>query len=50
MFQGPLSGPVVVALTAIFDLDDDGANLLDDTLLQHTGEAVADLHPAARED
>jgi hypothetical protein len=49
MFQGPLPGTVVAALTAIFDLDDEGADLLDNTLLQHAGEAVADLQPAAGE-
>jgi hypothetical protein len=46
MFQGPLPGPVVAALTAIFDLDDEGTNRLDDALLEHVGEAITDLQPA----
>jgi hypothetical protein len=49
MFQGPLPGTVVAALTAIFDLDDEGADLLDNALLQHAGEAVVDLQPTVRE-
>jgi hypothetical protein len=49
MFQGPLLGTVVAALTAIFDLDDEGADLLDNALLQHAGEAVADLQLVAGE-
>jgi hypothetical protein len=40
MFQGPLPAHIVAALTAIFDIDDDDANTLDDALLQHAGEAV----------
>jgi hypothetical protein len=39
----------VAALKAIFDLDDEGTDLLDNALLQHAGEAVADLQPAAGE-
>jgi hypothetical protein len=50
MFQGPLPKHIMAALMAIFDLDDDGANLLDDTLLQHAGEAFADLQPVDKED
>jgi hypothetical protein len=49
MFQGPLPGIAVAALTAIFDLDDEGADLLDNALLQHAGKAVTDLQPAAGE-
>jgi hypothetical protein len=30
-------------MTTIFGLDDDGAALLDDTLLQHAGEAFSEL-------
>lgn len=43
MFQGPLPEQVVAAMTTIFGLDDDGAALLDDTLLQHAGEAFSEL-------
>jgi hypothetical protein len=49
MFQGPLPGAIVAALTAIFGLDDEGADILDNALLQHAGEAVADLQPTAGE-
>jgi hypothetical protein len=43
MFQGPLPEHVIAALSALFDLEDDGADLLDNALLQHAGAAVADL-------
>jgi hypothetical protein len=49
MFQGPLPGAIVAALTAIFGLDDEGADILDNALLQHAGEAVADLQPTTGE-
>jgi hypothetical protein len=49
MFQGPLPGTAVAALKAIFDLDDEGTDLLDNALLQHAGEAVADLQPTTGE-
>jgi hypothetical protein len=45
MFQGPLPDHIIAALSAMFDLDDDGSNLLHDALLQHVGEALGDLAP-----
>jgi hypothetical protein len=47
MFQGPLPEHIMAALTAIFG--NDGDNILDEALLQHAGEAVADLHAADAE-
>jgi hypothetical protein len=43
MFQGPLPEHVVAALTALFGLDDDGAEVLDDALLHHAGQALPEL-------
>lgn len=45
MFRGPLPEHIVAAMTAIFELDDDGINVLDEALLQHAREAVDDLLP-----
>jgi hypothetical protein len=43
MFQGPLPEHVIAALSALFELENDAADLLDNALLQHAGAAVADL-------
>jgi hypothetical protein len=45
MFTGPLPPHIVEALTAIFNLDDDDTDVLDDALLQHAGTALAELSP-----
>jgi hypothetical protein len=45
MFRGPLLPHIVGALTAIFSLDDDDTDMLDDALLQHAGTAVTELSP-----
>nr|TKV97270.1 hypothetical protein SEVIR_9G483300v2 [Setaria viridis] len=42
-FHGPIPETIVAALTAIFGLDDEGADMLDEALLTHAGTAVADL-------
>jgi hypothetical protein len=36
-------------LTAIFSLDDDDTDMLDDALLQHAGTAVTELSPLQEE-
>jgi hypothetical protein len=46
MFQGPLPQHVIAALTALFDLDNKDADLIDNALLQHAGASVGDLAPA----
>jgi hypothetical protein len=47
MFQGSLSENIVIAaLSALFELDDDSTDLLDNALLLHAGQAVADLASA----
>jgi hypothetical protein len=46
MFQGPLPQHVIAALTALFDLDNEYADVVDNALLQHAGAAVGDLAPA----
>nr|TKW39055.1 hypothetical protein SEVIR_1G154701v2 [Setaria viridis] len=43
MFQGPLLENIVAALTAIFGLDDEGADMLGDALMNHAGTAAAEL-------
>jgi len=43
MFRGPLPEHIMAAMTVIFDLDDDDADMLDDALIQHAGTACADL-------
>jgi hypothetical protein len=45
MFRGPLPPHIVGALMAIFSLDDDDTDKLDDALLQHAGTAVTELSP-----
>ncbi|CAN6347297.1 unnamed protein product [Urochloa humidicola] len=47
MYDGPLPQHIVEAMTTLFELDDDAADLLNDALLQHAGEGVADLQPDA---
>nr|TKW17005.1 hypothetical protein SEVIR_5G337100v2 [Setaria viridis] len=42
MFQGPLPETVVAALTTIFELDDVGADMIEDALLHHAGTAAAE--------
>nr|TKW29143.1 hypothetical protein SEVIR_3G377000v2 [Setaria viridis] len=42
-FQGPIPEAIVAALTAIFGLDDEGADMLDDALINHAETAVADF-------
>lgn len=44
MFRDPLPEHIVVAMTAIFNLEEDDADLLDDAMLQHAGTAVTELH------
>lgn len=43
MFQGPLLENIVAALTAIFGLDDEGADMLGEALLNHADTAAAEL-------
>jgi hypothetical protein len=45
-FQGPLPEQIIATLLALFELDDDGADILDNALLQHARAAVADLAPS----
>nr|TKW29822.1 hypothetical protein SEVIR_3G420500v2 [Setaria viridis] len=42
MFQGPLPETIVAALTAIFGLDDEGADMIEEALLNHAGTAAAE--------
>jgi hypothetical protein len=49
MFRGPLPPHIVGALTAIFSLDDDDTDMLDDALLQHAGTVVTELSPLQEE-
>jgi hypothetical protein len=43
MFAGPVPENIIAAMTAIFDLDDEGEDLLNEALLQHAGEAFGDM-------
>lgn len=43
MFRGPLLEHIMAAMTAIIDLDDEGADMLDEALIRHAGTTVADL-------
>ncbi|CAN6180490.1 unnamed protein product [Urochloa humidicola] len=43
MFTGPLPEHIIAALTAIFGLEDDGAEMLNEALLEHAGEGVEEL-------
>jgi len=47
MFQGLLPHYVVAALTAAFNLDDDGAEELDEALAAVAGDAIDDLQDEA---
>jgi hypothetical protein len=41
--QAPLPEHIVAAMTALFDLDDEGAELVNDALLQHAGHYLDDF-------
>lgn len=43
MFQGGLPEFVIAAMTALFDLDDDAADQMNEALLQMVGDPVQDL-------
>ncbi|CAN6269620.1 unnamed protein product [Urochloa humidicola] len=43
MFTGPLPEHVIAAMTTIFDLDDEGADALNDALIEHTGKGLHDI-------
>ncbi|CAO2144082.1 unnamed protein product [Urochloa humidicola] len=43
MFTGPLPESIMTAMTAIFDLDDEDADEVNDAMLRHAGEAADDL-------
>ncbi|CAO2179632.1 unnamed protein product [Urochloa humidicola] len=47
MFQGPLPQYIVAALTAAFNLDDEGADELDEALAAVAGDAIEDLQDEA---
>ena len=43
MFSGSLPEQVVAGMTAIFDLDNDEVENVNDALLQHAGATIEDL-------
>ncbi|CAO2038150.1 unnamed protein product [Urochloa humidicola] len=43
MFTGPLPEHVIAATTTIFDLDDEGADALNDALIKHAGEGLDNM-------
>ncbi|CAO2040102.1 unnamed protein product [Urochloa humidicola] len=43
MFKGPLPERIIATLTTIFGLEDDGAEMLNDALLEYAGEGADDL-------
>ncbi|CAN6343054.1 unnamed protein product [Urochloa humidicola] len=43
MFTGPLPEHIMSAMTAVFDLDDEDAEEVNDALLRHADEAIDDL-------
>jgi hypothetical protein len=43
MFRSPLPEQIVAAMTAIFDLDDEASDVLDNALLNHADAAVTEL-------
>ncbi|CAO2045826.1 unnamed protein product [Urochloa humidicola] len=43
MFVGPLPEHIIAALTTIFDLNEEGAELLNEALLEHAGEGIHEL-------
>ncbi|CAN6216363.1 unnamed protein product [Urochloa humidicola] len=47
MFAGPLREHIIAALTTIFDLEEEGAELLNEVLLEHAGEGIHDLQDEA---
>ena len=47
MFQGPLPHYIVAALTSAFNLEDEGAEELDEALAAIAGEAIEDLQVEA---
>ncbi|CAN6362519.1 unnamed protein product [Urochloa humidicola] len=47
MFQGPLPQHIIAALTIAFNLDDTGADELDEALAAVAGEGIDDVHQGA---
>ncbi|CAN6336086.1 unnamed protein product [Urochloa humidicola] len=47
MFVGPLPEHIIAAMTTIFELDDEGADLLNEALLEHAGQGIHDLQDAS---
>lgn len=43
MFRGPLPENIMAAMTAIFHLDDEGANMLDEALMHHASIAAVEI-------
>ncbi|CAO2145654.1 unnamed protein product [Urochloa humidicola] len=43
MFTGPLPENIMTAMTAVFDLDDDEAEEVNDAMLHHADEGIDDL-------
>ncbi|CAN6372184.1 unnamed protein product [Urochloa humidicola] len=43
MYTGPLPEHIIAALTTIFGLEDEGAEMLNEALLEHAGEGVDDV-------
>lgn len=43
MFAGPLPDNIIAAMSTIFELEDEGQELLNEVLLQHAGEGIGDL-------
>lgn len=43
MFTGRLPDYIVAAMSAIFDLEDDGQDLINDALLEYAGEAIDEM-------
>ncbi|CAO2039047.1 unnamed protein product [Urochloa humidicola] len=43
MFTRPLPEHVIAAMTTIFDLDDEGADALNNALIEHAGEGLDDM-------
>lgn len=43
MFVGPLPDHIIAAMSTIFELEDDGQEVLNEILLQHAGDGVGDL-------
>ncbi|CAO2182359.1 unnamed protein product [Urochloa humidicola] len=47
MLVGPLPEHIIAAMTTIFELDDEGADLLNEALLEHAGQGIHDLQDAS---